>query len=600
MREKKSEFRMPHLFSRFKSIRSSILFSFVMVTVISLMIFLIFSLRLTEDNLLENSTEYTQQLVEQIKYDIDSYIEYMENISQMVVNNRDLEQYLFSENEDVEAKKRLQNQFDSVLSSRSDIINIVVLGKNGRNLINDGTGRPNEYVDIGGLDWYQKTMKAGGKAVVSTSHVQSVVADSYRWVVTLSKALVDEKTGKIKGIFFVDLNYESIRQLCEKTELGKKGYVFILDKDGGIVYHPKQQLLYGGLMTEEIEKVLAVKNDSFVIGNGEDKKLYSVKEMETTEWRISGVSYTREFMTNRREIQTAYAFIAFLLIGLGTMFAYVLSMELTRPLKNLEKSMQVVEKGDFSHAIIEPEGNNEITSLGRSFNIMLMRIQNLMKQNVQEQKEKRKNELRALQSQINPHFLYNTLDSIIWMAESGKNQEVVKMTSALAKLLRRSISNENELVSVRDEVEYTRMYLTIQKMRYRDQMEYEISVDEDIMDEKIVKLVIQPLVENAIYHGIKYVEEDGMISITGRREDGDIIICVRDNGPGMDAEMCRSILEKRKVQSKANHVGVYNVHNRLKLYYGPKYGVSYESEKGYGTSAYITIPAVGLEEEDEE
>lgn len=225
---------------------------------------------------------------------------------------------------------------------------------------------------------------------------------------------------------------------------------------------------------------------------------------------------------------------------------------------------------------------------------MTDKIQKLMEENTWEQEEKRKNELKALQSQINPHFLYNTLDSIIWMAESGKDQEVVLMTSALGKLLRQSISNEAEKVSIETEISYTRSYLTIQKMRYKDQLEYEIDIDEDIMKKEIVKLVIQPLVENSIYHGIKYLDGKGMIWITGGIVGDDIVLSVRDNGVGIGKDTITKIfegeMEKKSEGRNRNHVGIYNVHNRLQLHYGKKYGLSYRSAPGLGTTVFITIP----------
>ena len=187
------------------------------------------------------------------------------------------------------------------------------------------------------------------------------------------------------------------------------------------------------------------------------------------------------------------------------------------------------------------------------------------------------------------------------MAESGKNEEVVQMTSALAKLLHQSISNEDEIVTVEREIEYTRNYLAIQKLRYRDQLEYIIDIDEEVLHRKIVKLVIQPLVENAIYHGIKYLDGKGMILILGEIRDGKVVITIRDNGVGMDEETLKHILEKKpepkeKQRKKTSHVGVYNVQNRLQLYYGKEYGLVYESMPGMGTGVSVIIPAEEGEE----
>lgn len=583
-----------HLLARFKSVRGAIVFSFGIIAVLSLVIFLLFSLNYTEQTVISNSRDYTLQLVEQVNGDIDSYITYMENIAQMVIGNKDLTDYLFGKEGYREAGERLQSQFETVMDSRSDILNLAAFADNGRYILNRGEDPVNPYANMEEMEWYQTTMAAGGNQVITPSHVQNIVDKTYSWVVTLSKALRNPETGELEGVFFVDLNYSSINTLCEDIELGNKGYLFIVDRNGKIIYHPKQQLLYSGVKNEEIDQVLATGTGSFLT-EGENKQLYSIFKSAKTGWSVVGVSSVAEFMKNRTEIQLTYMLIAAGIIVFSMLLALWLSGEITKPVKDLEKSMKEVQKGNFRPVNASMEGNNEIASLGRSFGIMTEKIGQLMDENVREQRAKRKSELKALQAQINPHFLYNTLDSIIWMAESGKNQEVVKMTSALSKLLRQSIGNEDEIVTIRKEMEYTSNYLAIQKMRYRDQLEYIIDVDEEILDQEIVKLVIQPLVENAIYHGIKYVEGKGMLIILGSMRGGKVVLSIQDNGPGMDQETLKHILEKKEAPAgkakKSGHVGVYNVHNRIQLYYGKEYGLFYESAPGMGTCVYITIPA---------
>lgn len=203
---------------------------------------------------------------------------------------------------------------------------------------------------------------------------------------------------------------------------------------------------------------------------------------------------------------------------------------------------------------------------------------------------KRQAQYLALQNQINPHFLYNTLDSIIWMAEGKKNEEVVLMTASLARLLRQSISNEDEVVPIANEVEYARGYLTIQKMRYKDKLEFQIAVDSSILYIPLIKLVLQPIIENAIYHGLKYKESKGLLIVKGFMKDGNAVLQVIDDGVGMDEETLAHIYDKHKVNYHSNGVGVYNVQKRLKLYYGEDYGITYTSELGKGTTATITIP----------
>jgi len=262
---------------------------------------------------------------------------------------------------------------------------------------------------------------------------------------------------------------------------------------------------------------------------------------------------------------------------------------ITEPIGELCDAAVAAGGGDFRIRAVKT-GPEEIEVLNKSFNQMVEKIGNLVEDIHTEELNLRAAELRVLQEQINPHFLYNTLDSIIWMAEGKKNEEVVLMTASLARLLRQSISIENELVTIGQEVEYVRSYLTIQKMRYKDKLEFEINVDPSINSVHIVKLVLQPIVENAIYHGLKYKESKGMLTVNGYQKDGNAVIEIADDGVGMDEETLNRIFEKHKVNYRSNGVGVYNVQRRLSMYYGKEYGLSYKSEKGKGTTVTVVIP----------
>lgn len=591
-----------NLLRRFRSIRTTIIFSFATLIVFALLTFLVVSLRHTQNTVLNNSTEYTSQLIGQVNNDIDSYITYMENISSILSNNSDVRGYLFIEELGDEGKalrERITSIFKTIADTRGDITNIGLLPiahPDREALINDGYSKLNPFVSLPELSWYQEAEAGRGKTALSSSHVQNAVEGSYDWVVTLSRSIVGSGEKEPAGIFFVDLNYNSISELCERISLGNKGYIYILDQNGSIVYHPQQQLIYSGMKKELISEIMERKEASF---RTEDGRLYTVSRSSQTGWIVVGVSYVSELLLEAKEAQIIYLVMALVLFAVALSLAFILSDEITKPIKALEISMKEVEKGNFDHAVLEVREVNEIGRLSRNFNMMTEEIQKLMKKNAEEEKAKRKSELKALQAQINPHFLYNTLDSIIWMAEWGKTKEVVDMTASLAKLLRRSISNEQEIVTIEEEVAYTKEYLTIQKMRYKDKLEYEIFVEPEIAKEKMIKLALQPLVENAIYHGIKYKEGKGMIQIRGYREGDFIYLQVEDDGNGMDEETLEHIFEKHIRDTKSNGVGLNNVQERIQLYYGPAYGLSFRSGAGRGTIATIVLPA-GKEEGSDE
>lgn len=588
----KKEKEYGRILGKFKSIQSSIFMAISVLVLCAVVIVTAVSMRYTRSSIFENSVVYTRTIIHQMTQNIDSYIDYMDNIALMISESEDVQNFLFSDDDSSEFKKRLLSQYSTILNSRNDIRNLGILCVDGKYLVNEGTQVLNPYLDIEGQEWYQKAMSSEGASSLTSSHVQHVIKGERPWVITLSRRIpdnVNEKSGA-DGVFFIDLNYSAISELCDKNSIGEKGYIFILDENGNIVYHPQQQQLYNELQTENIDTVMNADSDTVVTGSNDDGKLYTISRSEKTGWTVVGCMKVGELMKNSRQAQSIYILMAAALVVIALLLSNLIARNITLPIQRLRDSMAKVQEGDFETADVKVVSENEIGSLTTSFNVMTHRIQELMEQNIYEQEEKRKSELKALQSQINPHFLYNTLDSIIWMAEGKKNEEVVLMTASLARLLRQSISNEEELVSVGQEVEYARSYLTIQKMRYKDKLEFQIDVAPKISSVKIIKLVLQPIIENAIYHGLKYKESRGLLIVRGYARDGCAVLEIVDNGVGMDQQTLEHIFEKHKVNYHSNGVGVYNVQKRLQLYYGSDYGITYRSCVGEGTMASITIP----------
>ena len=586
---------------KFKSIQSAIFCAVSILVLSAVLVVTIVSLRYTNSSIYENSVMYTQTIIGQLNQNIDSYISYMDNIASLVAGSGDAYKYLYSESgtdnislkEYNQCRQRLTEQFKTILKGRSDIRNIgIVRRENGSSsLFNNGMSIRNQNLKLDTQHWYADAVGKYDHYNLTSSHVQNVISGERPWVITLSRGIRNYTgEGDSDGVVFIDLNYSAISELCTQNSVGTKGYVFILDQNGNIVYHPQQQQLYNELQTENISLIMNAKTDVVTAGKGDDEKIYALSHSETTGWTIVGCMNMSELLKNSRKARSIYVLVALGLIAIALVISSEIARNITSPIQKLRDSMKRVQKGDFSAAEIEVYSDNEIGSLTRSFNVMTHKIQDLMAQNIQEQEQKRKIELKALQSQINPHFLYNTLDSIIWMAEGKKNEEVVLMTASLARLLRQSISIENELVTIGQEIEYVRSYLTIQKMRYKDKLEFEINVDPRITHAQIIRLVLQPIVENAIYHGLKYKESKGMLKVHGYELGERIIIDITDDGVGMDEETLKHIYDKHKVNYHSNGVGVYNVQQRLVLYYGKEYGIIYHSEKGKGTTATVVIP----------
>jgi two-component system sensor histidine kinase YesM len=287
--------------------------------------------------------------------------------------------------------------------------------------------------------------------------------------------------------------------------------------------------------------------------------------------------------------------LIFSAVGFAVVAAWGLSRSIYTPIKKLHDVTTTITKNDLQ-ALMTSDNVDEITELGMSFNIMIGKIKELLDSKIKEQENLKKAELRALQAQINPHFLYNTLDTIIWMAESKKTDQVVKIVSALSNFFRISLSKGMDWITIGEEVERIRSYLTIQQMRYQDILDFKIEVDEDVSENTILKLILQPLVENALYHGIKNKRQGGTISVRARRKNQDeVLLEVEDNGIGFTPEklaQLRAELEDDSGDIKLESgFGIGNVNKRIRLYYGKPYGLTVESEYTTGTCVTLVIPA---------
>ena len=287
--------------------------------------------------------------------------------------------------------------------------------------------------------------------------------------------------------------------------------------------------------------------------------------------------------------------LIFSAVGFSVMAAWSLSRSIYTPIKKLHDVTTTITKNDLQ-TLITSDNVDEITELGMSFNIMIGKIKELLDSKIKEQENLKKAELRALQAQINPHFLYNTLDTIIWLAESKLTDQVVEIVSALSNFFRISLSKGMDWITISEEVERIRSYLTIQKMRYHDILDFNIEVDEDVAENTILKLILQPLVENALYHGIKNKRHGGRISVRARRKGEDeILLEVEDDGIGFTPEklvQLRAALEDDSGDIKLESgFAIGNVNKRIRLYYGKPYGLSVQSEYSTGTCVTLVIPA---------
>jgi len=572
------------------SIQTFIALAYAIVIVVLISVIGIISFFVTSRTVDENTNEYVFQLVEQINYDIEAYVRNVENTMNSVVADDDVIEY-FSVDID-EAKKRktvLGEDLSGYMDSRSDIINIILFREDGEIALNNSSNQVKRGVAFKEESWYKDAINSE-TTVISNSHIQNIIVNQYKWVVSWSTKIIDQTTGELLGIVLVDLNFNLIDDMLSNLSLGEKGYMFIIDNEGDIIYHPKHELIYSGIRSEAMTLLLN-SEDGYVTSTEDGRvKNYIVSTSEYTGWKVVGAVYEDELKPYDEITKQIYFLMSGLAIVLAVLISIVISRSYLHPIKDLSLAMEKFKNGNLDTRV-EVGMKNEFGELADDFNDMTIQIKRLIQENQHKEKAKRKFELKSLQSQINPHFLYNTLDSIVWMAEAGMNDDVVKMTVSLSKLFRISINRGSEFVTLAQEIEHIESYLAIQKIRYGEKLDYEIKIDENLMSYRVIKIVIQPIVENAIYHGIKKLSGPGKISIVVREVDENITMDITDNGVGMDEAMVKELLNKDDHNSAGNSgVGVKNVDQRIKLYYGDDYGVSITSAVFEGTTVTLTIP----------
>ena len=445
------------------------------------------------------------------------------------------------------------------------------------NNVNQGTYDFYNYYsdkDILEESWVKQAKAAQGKEIFFRD---SILKAGTKKGFSYAKYMINPSDGQGMGYMVVGL---SQKLLGKSFVMGNESF----DSSNFMVVDEDDQLVYF-VGNEEGENAIM---QSYSNPGENHLYLFSSVTNSTTGWHIVNVVEKNEISEESKNIRLTSFLVAGCVLVVGFLMARIISRTISHPLKQLENTIAQVGEGE--RHITEEFDYSEVGRIGRKFKEMVNTNLELSEHLMAVKLNEREAELLLLQSQINPHFLYNTLDSIIWMAEGKKYEDVVLMTASLARLLRQSISNEDETVLIGQEIQYVKSYLTIQKMRYKDKLEFEINVDPSINSVHIVKLVLQPIVENAIYHGLKYKKSKGMLTVNGYQKDGNAVIEIADDGVGMDEETLNRIFEKHKVNYRSNGVGVYNVQRRLSMYYGKEYGLSYKSEKGKGTTVTVVIP----------
>ncbi len=537
-----------------------------------------------------------QAVINQVNLSVDAYLRTVMKLSDSLY-------YGVIKNVDFRAQGEKVNSEITLLydNNKDSVSNIALLSGDGELMSAVPAARLKNGMDVTKEKWFKDTLEHPENLHFSLPHVQYIFdngENQYRWVITISRAVeITEGTSTAQGVLLIDMTYAGLQYMLDNIPLGDQGYLYLVGGEGELIYHPKMQLIDAGLAEENVSAACTYQDGNYEeTWKGKNRNII-VKTVGYTGWKIIGVVPEQGFTLNEVKTRLFMVFVvAFFLFLLAVINAYI-SSKITAPIQELEKSVNALEAGELD-AEVYLGGSYEIQHLGRSIGVMAKRIQALMKDIVSEHESKRKSEFDTLQSQINPHFLYNTLDIIVWMIENEQKQEAVKVVTALARFFRISLSKGRSIIPVRDELEHVRSYLTIQQKRFKNKFTYKIEAQDEVLSLACLKLTLQPLVENAIYHGMEFMDGDGEILVKAERDGERLCITIADNGLGMTAEQVQGLLtgKTRSASGKGSGIGVKNVNERIRLYFGEDFGLDIRSEPDEGTEILIRLPAVSFEE----
>ncbi len=530
----------------------------------------------------------TRELSAQIVYNYENYIGSIIETSNTI--QTDMDKYDMTSSDDTE---KFSDFLSEVVHLKGDIVKASVYDSETQQCI--ASSEPAEIgmgfnaIDMG---WY---LEAASDPTVHVFSVPYSESEDEDYKVNVSKR-IKYQNGSMSGVLKIEISFQSFIDLVEKSNLGENGHITIIDPDYKIVYTSRQ-----GEDSEQKEVdvvreiVLGSKNEVL----NEHAMSVNVDTLSGTKWRICTFINVDKLTEIEHSFLSTTILVTLAVLIVAVLLYYFVARTITSPMKQLEDAMKKVEQSDyFRLENVDISASKEVEALTKRFNRMMQKISELMKRVIAEQDAQRKSELKALQNQINPHFLYNTLDSIVWLIENEKNKEAGEMVVALARLFRIGISNDSEVIPVRDEIEHVRNYLLIQKTRYADAFEYEFDIDGEALDVSTMKLVLQPIVENSIYHGLKSKVDKGYIKISVFIENGYLNLAVADNGYGMRQETIDTLYASFQDGVVSNSVGLKNIYQRVMIYYGGDAEMRIESELDEGTTITIREPLNRYEKEN--
>jgi two-component system sensor histidine kinase YesM len=594
---------MRKLLLRDRSLMTKLTVYSALLVIIPMLFIGMISYALSSQTLEAEARRYSWQIIEQVKRYVEDYLRGYELDTLKIVNHPDTATFLkLKTEEELESSDlvaSVRNVLKNFAYSQSDVINITIVLDG---LFSLQTANEEDLIissDIEHEAWYQAVPVTGPPQVYSRLIEWKGRQEP---VISILKRIVNPQTLGAYGMLIIDLNYKRLQEATSDIRLGEsgQGYLFIVDHLGRIVYHPNQQTIGASIDSSLLHAMQEAESDSFVSGRDADKMLYTYSHSERFDWYIVTAIPYEELMSSRTQMGNSILYTTAASIAIAFILSIGLASSIVRPIKRLYQYMRKVEKGDFNDRV-KVESNDELGMLSASFNKMVARLAELVEEvyvsklrATEMHLREKESELKMLQAQINPHFLYNTLETIRGMALEHDRLEIASVSAALARIMRYNVKQTDTDVTVGQEVEIVDVYLQIQKHRFEERLQYEINIPEWAMDQRIIKLALQPLIENSIIHGLEPAGGQTHISLTAEMMGDDrFCIVIRDDGVGMSAdrlEAIRSSLDD--AHGDPSHIGLQNVHRRIRHLFGDRYGLNIDSREGAGTVVRLVLPYV--------
>ena len=575
-------------FKRFRdfSIRTKLIIGFLTILLPLVLILSIVFYSYSAEIVLKQSLEQTREIVEQFSISLDNYMGLMRNKMEILADSPTIQEELNTHQD----KEDIKN--DSFYS-RNKRIRRIMLQIYSSVTMNDveiyGINETNHYLSL-----WSKKYEIPDKDILfenaKLSKGRSVLVNNINDTDTIQmiKMVKDLQTYKPIGYIRFGLKRNHIEKMAKNINFGSDGGVVIFDENLNKI----SGIAHDSVLSKLLKEKPSIGNFSYSEGKNEYTAVHI--HSDSTGWTTVGVIPLRYINKDLAGIQYLTVIIIVLTIIIGVTVSVIIAQSLILPLENTVNALEKFSRGDFAVRLKENRCD-EIGKLNRIFNKAIKEINELMQKVTQSEILNKEMEFKTLQSQMNPHFLYNTLDTINWLAFKEKQTEICNLVAAISSLIRASISNKKSIITIEQELDYVKNYIYIQHIRYKDRFDTIYDIDESLLKQAVPKLIIQPIVENAIIHGIENSKNKNLLYISIKRENECIVIIVKDTGIGMTdekvSELLKEPLNAEGDEQKAHtNLGLYAVHKRIQLMYGDLYGLAVHSQAGEGTTVTLHIP----------